>query len=645
MQTSQKNLRVLIVGKPNSGKSLLFNRLTGLRQKVANFSGVTVDIKTAPSDSGDILYTDYPGVYSLHPVTEDEKCVVDSFHQSLKEDQVSAVLCLLDATRLERSLIFGLQVQKAARQHNKAVVFALNMIDEITEHGLSIDVQQMSEELGSPVVAISAQKKQNLNHLKKVIHQILACPQDYLPKVPPKLDIFKKSKKVHKLFFSNQTQSQTQIQTQNQNIKKQAVNHKSHKRIKNIKRPKVTHQDVILKKQNRFDEFFLSRFGGGIFFVIIMAFLFQSIFTWATPAMDFVESSVAFLGHLTASILPKGILRDFTNDALFGGIGSFLVFVPQIFILTFIIGFLEDSGYLARAVVICHKPLSLVGLSGKSFVPFLSGHACAIPAIFAARNITSPKKRILTMLTIPLMACSARLPVYALFVAALIPPITYFGGLMGMQGLAFFALYVFGIITALLVSMLLSQTFYKHTTDIPFVVELPPYRFPSMLPLLRHSFYSAWSFMKKAGGIIFCTVVVIWVLGYFPSQDLETSWLAQIGKWIEPIFDPLGLDWKFSVAILTSFLAREVFVGTLGTLFNIQDTDENISALSDQIVAEVSLASGLSLLVFYAIALQCVSTVAILKKEFGSYKAPVLVFAFYGFLAYVFALITYQILI
>ncbi len=573
-----------------------------MKQKVANFSGVTVDIKTGYSN--DILYTDYPGVYSLHAVTEDEKFIVDSFYKSLKDENVSAILCLLDATRLERSLIFGLQVQLAAQEHNKAVIFALNMMDEIDAHGLSIDAEKLSKEVGSLVIPISAQTKQNINILKETIYKVLAKPKNYLP-IVSKSDIFKRSREIHGIFFS--------------------------------------HQESILKKQNRFDRLFLSRFTGGILFIAIMTFLFQSIFTWATPAMDFVESSVAFLGSYTSSILPDGILKDFINDALFGGIGSFLVFVPQIFILTFIIGFLEDSGYLARAVVICHKPLSLVGLSGKSFVPFLSSHACAIPAIFAARTIASPKKRFLTMLTIPLMACSARLPVYALFIAVLIPPVTYMG-IIGLQGLAFFALYVFGIVTALFVSTLLSQTVYKKTTDTPFVIELPPYRFPHLAPLLRHSFYSAWSFVKKAGGIICLTVVVIWILGYFPSQNLETSWLAQIGRWIEPVFRPLGLDWKFSVAILTSFLAREVFVGTLGTLFNIQDAQENVSVLSEQIGADLTMASGISLLVFYAIALQCVSTVAMLKKEFGSYTMPVFIFFFYGALAYVMAFITYQIL-
>ena len=595
--------KVLIVGKPNSGKSLLFNRLTGMKQKVANFSGVTVDIKTGYSD--DILYTDYPGVYSLHTVTEDEKFIVDAFYKSLKDEKVSTILCMLDATRLERSLIFGLQVQQAAYKHNKAVIFVLNMMDEIEAHGLSINTAGLSKELGSPVVPISAQTKQNLSSLKETIHRVLAHPKKYLP-VVSQSDIFNRSKDIHKTFFS--------------------------------------HQESILRKQNRLDSLFLSRFGGGILFIAIMIFLFQSIFTWATPAMNFVENAVAFLGNQTSSILPEGILKDFTNDALFGGIGSFLVFVPQIFILTFIIGFLEDSGYLSRAVVICHKPLSLVGLSGKSFIPFLSGHACAIPAIFAARTISSPKKRFLTMLTIPLMACSARLPVYALFIAVLIPPVTYAGGFIGLQGLTFFALYVFGIVTALLVSTLLSQTIYKKTTDTPFVIELPPYRFPHLAPLLRHSLYSSWSFIRKAGGIICLVVVVIWVLGYFPSQNLETSWLAQMGRWIEPIFQPLGLDWKFSVAILTSFLAREVFVGTLGTLFNIQDAQENVSVLSEQIGTELTMASGIALLIFYAIALQCVSTVAMLKKEFGSYSMPVFIFFFYGALAYVLAFIAYQIL-
>ena len=600
MKEATKNT-VLIVGKPNSGKSLLFNRLTGMKQKVANFSGVTVDIKTGYSN--DILYTDYPGVYSLNTVTEDEKFIVDSFYKALKDEKVSTILCMLDATRLERSLIFGLQVQLAAQKHNKAVIFALNMMDEIEAHNLSIDTKGLSKELGSPVIPISAQTKQNINILKETIHKVLASPKSYLP-ITSKSDIFKRSKNIHKTFFSQ--------------------------------------QESILKKQNWLDRLFLSRFGGGILFIAIMTFLFQSIFTWAAPAMDFVESSIAFLGSFVSSILPDGILKDFINDALFGGIGSFLVFVPQIFILTFIIGFLEDSGYLARAVVICHKPLSLVGLSGKSFIPFLSGHACAIPAIFAARTITSPKKRFLTMLTIPLMACSARLPVYALFVAVLIPPVTYLGGFIGLQGLTFFALYVFGIVTALFVSTLLSQTIYKKTTDTPFVVELPPYRFPHFIPLLRHSLYSAWSFIKKAGGIICLTVVVVWFLGYFPSQNLETSWLAQIGRWIEPIFQPLGLDWKFSVAILTSFLAREVFVGTLGTLFNI--AQEDVSALSEQIGADLTIASGIAILIFYAIALQCVSTVAILKKELGSYGMPVFIFFFYGILAYALALAAHQIL-
>ncbi|MCB0394264.1 MAG: ferrous iron transporter B, partial [Bdellovibrionales bacterium] len=331
-----------------------------------------------------------------------------------------------------------------------------------------------------------------------------------------------------------------------------------------------------------------------------------------------------------------------------GGFGSFLVFVPQIFVLTFIVGILEDSGYLARAAIICHRPLSWFGLSGKSFVPLLSGHACAIPAIMAARTIDSPKRRLLTQMVVPLMACSARLPVYSLFIAALIPSTTFLGGLIGYQGLAFFGIYAFSILVALIVSGITSKTLFKKESDSPFVLELPPYRLPHWKPLLTRALSSAWKFITKAGAIIFTVTMVIWFLGYFPDGDgsLSTSYLSVIGKFVSPIFEPLGVDWKFSVAILTSFLAREVFVGTLGTLFGIEGADEDVTGLSDQLTSSgFSLASGFALLVFYAIAMQCVSTLAVMKKEMGGYRYPLIALTLYSVLAYVLAVVTYKILV
>jgi ferrous iron transport protein B len=334
------------------------------------------------------------------------------------------------------------------------------------------------------------------------------------------------------------------------------------------------------------------------------------------------------------------------SGALFGGIGTFVVFVPQIFILTFILGILEDSGYLARIAIICHKPLRLFGLSGKSFIPYLSGHACAIPAIYAARMIESPKKKLITILTVPLISCSARLPVYSLLIVAFIPD-SYLWGWLSLRGFTFFALFILGYFVAFVVSGFLSFTMNTNKNDMPFVIELPSYRRPFLQPLLRRSLRSAWDFLSEAGPVIFVTTVVVWALGYFPNANgsLEGSWLESMAQWMEPLVRPLGLDWKFGVAILTSFVAREVFVGTLGTFYGIESADENVSGLAERLQqSQISTASGMALLVFYVVALQCVSTLAVIRKETGSNKIPVLLFIGYTLLAYVLAFVSYKIL-
>ena len=399
--------------------------------------------------------------------------------------------------------------------------------------------------------------------------------------------------------------------------------------------------DMLVRTQTRLDSFFLHSVTGGLAFFAIMYLLFQSIFTWSAPAMDAVESALSAMADLVVPLIGSHVARDFTSDALFSGIGAFLVFVPQIFVLTFVIGLLEDSGYMARAALICHKPLRLFGLTGKSFIPMLSGVACAIPGIYAARAIDSPRKRLLTYMAIPLMPCSARLPVYTLLIAAFIPSGTALGGLVGWQGLAMFCIYFFGMFTGLLVTGLISRTSKDHFTDLPFVLELPPYRIPGLGPILRNAWNRSKHFVTKAGKIIFTVTVVIWVLGYFPNYgtDLGTSWLGYLGRAVEPLFAPLGLDWRYAVAILTSFLAREVFVGTLGTIFGIEAADENMTPLVQQIQAsDLALGSGLALLVFFAIALQCVSTVAILSKESGSGALALKMFVGYLLLAYAAAL-------
>ena len=604
--------RIILVGKPNSGKTLLFNQLTGLKQKVANFPGVTVELKSGQFAGYQVV--DFPGAYSLHTLSKDEQIAVDKLHEALLDDNTALIVCNLDATRLESSLVFGLQVQRLAKQHNKALIFALNMIDELGRFGHHIDTDALSRQLGSPVYAISARTLEGIAEFKTALQQDAAAASA----IPELSDL--------------RPDAASDL--------KQARQLAAEHGIKDT---------VVLKNQNRIDSFMLNSVSGSVMFLLVMFFLFQSIFTFATPLMDAVENVIAFIAEILTEAIGPGVIHDFINDAVFGGLGSFLVFVPQIMVLTLIIGLLEDSGYLARAALICHRPLSYFGLSGRSFIPYLSAHACAIPAIMAARTIESPRKRLITMLTIPLMSCSARLPVYALLIAVFIPDIQYLGGLVNLQGIAFFALYFIGILTALMISLLLSRSekIEPTATDMPFILELPTYRLPHWKPLLQRVLQSGKHFIYRAGPVIFVVSVVIWVLSYFPAggDDLAHSYLGTIGHFIEPIFEPLGLDWRYGVAILLSFLAREVFVGALGTLFGVSNADENVAGLAENIQQDgLALGAGLGILLFYVVALQCVATVATLKAETGNNKLVIGVVVAYGLLAYLLAAITYNLI-
>lgn len=604
--------RVLLIGSPNSGKSLLFNRLTGLSQKVANFPGITVDVASGKLQGlRDVDLVDLPGTYSLKAISAEEKVAVAQFEKALEDVEVEHVLCVIDATRLEKSLFFTLQVIRECERHGKPVTVLANMIDVLEANDLSIDLLALEAAIYTRVLPISARSGKGLAEISE---QISATRLKETPLQRPHL-----------------------TDTPDELLRGTA--HQLAQRL-------GPRGDVMVRTQNRLDGFFLHSLTGGVAFFGIMYLLFQSIFTWSTPAMDAIESSLAWIADAIVPLIGNSIIRDFTADALFSGIGAFLVFVPQIFVLTFVIGLLEDSGYMARATLICHKPLRFFGLTGKSFVPMLSGVACAIPGIYAARAVDSPRQRLLTYMAIPLMPCSARLPVYALLIAAFIPSHTFLGGLIGWQGLAMFGIYFFGMLTALIVTGLLSRVRKEQFDDLPFVLELPPYRLPGIKPLLRNAFNRARHFVVKAGKIIFVVTLVVWVLGYFPNYgaDLGQSWLGNLGRIIEPLFAPLGLDWRYGVAILTSFLAREVFVGTLGTIFGIEGAEENMVPLVEQIQSsDLTVASGLALLVFFAIALQCVSTLAVLAKESRSNSLPLKMFAAYFVLAYAAAFAVYQV--
>ena len=603
--------RIILIGSPNSGKSLLFNRLTGLSQKVANFPGITVDVGSGKLQAlPDKVLVDFPGTYSLQAISAEEEVAVDYFERALEDPEVEQVLCVIDATRLEKSLLFTLQVIRDCERNGKKVTVLANMMDVLENHGLSLDVEGISAALHTRVLPISARSGKGI---AEVIHE-LAAPLDERREARAHLvdtpDVILRGE-AHKLAHRYGPEG-----------------------------------DVLVRSQNRLDSFFLHSFTGGISFFLIMYLLFQSIFTMAAPVMDAVEGSLALMADALVPLLGNQMVKDFTSDALFGGIGAFLVFVPQIFVLTFVIGLLEDSGYMARAALICHKPLRMFGLTGKSFIPMLSGVACAIPAIYAARAIDSPRKRLLTYIAIPLMPCSARLPVYTLLIAAFIPAGTALGGLVGWQGLAMFGIYFFGMTMGLLVTGLISRISKDRYTDVPFVLELPPYRLPGIKPIVRNAWNRSKHFVTKAGKIIFTVTVLIWVLGYFPNYgaDLGQSWLGHLGHVIEPVFSPLGLDWRYGVAIFTSFAAREVFVGTLGTIFGIEGADENLVPLVEHIQgSDLALGSGLALLVFFAISLQCVSTLAILAKESASRSLTLKMFLGYFSLAYVAALLVYQV--
>ena len=603
--------KIILVGSPNSGKSLLFNRLTGLHHKVANFPGITVDVGMGSMRAlPEVQLVDFPGTYSLQAISSEEKIAVEQFERALDDPEVEQVLCVIDATRLEKSLYFTLQVIRDCERHGKRVTVLANMIDVLDSHQLSLDVGALSEALYTPVLPISAR---NGKGMEAVTEQLKANRASGPPQP-----------RAHLLDSPDTLLRGTAHQ---------------------LSRRYGPKGDILIRTQTRLDSFFLHSFTGGVSFFAIMYLLFQSIFTWSAPAMDAIESLLAASADIVVPMVGIPMAQDFISDALFGGIGAFLVFVPQIFVLTFVIGLLEDSGYMARAALICHKPLRLFGLTGKSFIPMLSGVACAIPGIYAARAIDSPKKRLLTYMAIPLMPCSARLPVYTLLIAAFIPSGTALGGLVGWQGLAMFAIYFFGMFCGLLVTGLVSRARKDHFNDLPFVLELPPYRLPSPGPLLRNAWNRSKHFVTKAGKIIFTVTLVIWILGYFPNRgvDLGTSWLGVLGHWIEPLFAPLGLDWRYGVAILTSFAAREVFVGTLGTIFGIASADENMVPLVQHIQdSDLSVGSGLALLVFFAIALQCVSTIAILAKESGSSTLGLKMFGAYFAFAYLAALLTYH---
>ena len=603
---------VLLVGNPNSGKSLLFSRLTGIAQKVANYPGVTTEVRSG--HAGGLVIHDYPGIYSLEPLTLDERVAIERLEKALADATTKAIVCVLDATRLERSLYLLVELLPRARAVHVPVIAAVNIIDELVGPSARLDLPGLSNALGCHCIGVSAKTGQGLEELRSTLHHLdREAPWGERCAVPGSIEERKRLAR----------------------------------RLSRAYGPK---DDVLLKSQERLDRVLLSTSFGLPIFAVVMAVLFQAIFTWAQPLMTLVKDGVAATGTFVGGLLPAGIAHDFVRDGVFAGLGAFLTFIPQIFILFLIIGALEDSGYLARAAVMLHRPLGWFGLSGRSFLPLLSGHACAIPAMMAARTIESPRRRLITVMVIPFTSCSARLPIYALLIGGFIPARAIIPGLLGLQGVVFAGIYAFGIVNALLAAAVLDRLTRRRSpggklADAPFVIELPPYRVPAVRPIVFAAASRSWSFVQRAAPVIFAVVVAVWALGYFPhgSGQLERSWLAAIGRFFEPVFRPMGADWKSGVGILTSFVAREVFVGTMGTLNGLEDAGTHLGQLSTHLqLGGMGLAAALALLVFYALSLQCASTLAVMRKETGTAKAPVFALVSMGTLAYLGAVVTFH---
>jgi len=591
--------KLYLLGHANTGKTSVFNIITDSNNKVANYHGATTRLskKTMTMHPEYEVY-DLPGTYSLTGNSEDESLTLETLKNS---DEDSSLIFVIDAVNL-KSHIGNLKTFLAKFSELKRdVVLVINMLDEISDSEAEENLQKLKSKLKIPVHYISARQHTNFEELILTLADSKNRTPSPLSTIADRLALFSKDD------FTR------------------------------------TVSPVSIKRMYTLDKYFISPFLGLIIFIVIMTVLFQAIFTWSAPFMDGIESLFIFLSEITTPLISNIYLKSFVEDAFWGGLGAFLVFTPQIFFLSFIIKTFEETGYLARASILCHRFLVFFGLSGESFIPILTSHACAIPGAYAARHIKSKRTRILTLLTLPLTLCSARLPVYALLITLLIPNTTLLFGLVGARGLMLFGLYLFGLMLTVFVSLVLHKTTFRKSTRPILAVELPRYQIPNFKLCFKNSLKTTYDFIRDAGFVIFATNVVIWLLASFPNGpgNLNSSFLARIGKFLAPLTAPIGLDWPETIALITSFLARETFVSTLGTLFG-TDSDE-ILPLSELMAAQnYSVASALSLIVFFAIALQCVSTLAVLKKELP--KKNTVYFLFFGYLAFAYtaSFVTYR---
>lgn len=592
---------IALVGPPNSGKTTLFNRLTGLRQKVANYPGVTVDYHvgqmTLNSKILDIV--DLPGVYSLTPRSEDEQVTHNILHgQTDGMRKPDAVLLILDATNLSRHLMLAAPILAMGLP----TLILLNMADELQRRGGDVDTEALANQLGAPVARISAAKGEGLETIRGFLAGTVALPR------PVELPIL-------------------------QNVPACRQWAGSMSRAAGYQSPSAP----IWTK--RLDALFLHPIAGPLVFLVVMLLVFQSIFVLAQPLMDGVETLISSSGELVRGLLPNVWLQSLVVDGVWSGVGSVVVFLPQILILFAFIGILEDSGYLARAAVISDRTMTRVGLQGKSFIPLLSAYACAIPAIMATRTIESKRDRLATILIAPFMTCSARLPVYTLIIAAFLPERDVLGKFLGIRALTLMGLYLLGFLAAVATAWVLQSSVLKAKRQ-PFVMELPPYRWPTLRSIGLRLLDRSKVFLRRAGTVILAVSIGLWALASLPLVDghappIEDSLAGTLGRTVEPVIKPLGFDWRIGIGLITSLAAREVIIGTLGTIYGIEGGDESNVGLQEALRQNLDLPGAIALLVFFAFAMQCLSTLVVVRRETGGWKYPAYQFGYMTTLAFV----------
>lgn len=703
---SNSRFHIALVGNPNSGKSSLFNVLTGLNQKVGNFPGVTVDKKTGvctlePGFTVNVI--DLPGTYSLYPRRADEWVSYKVLMNVDKSVNPDMVVLVADASNLKRNLLFCSQIIDL----KLPVVVALTMTDLAAKKGIKIDLEELERELGVPVVSINPRKNKGIPQLKKVIIQTArqqhkASAHDFInikslaenavtdvQKIMPALSVYAS---VHYLINHENFPLSAEVQDKVENIEtKNNFNPtrlqaeeilQRYSRIRQIMQQSVVEEDPLQRKlfTERLDNLLLHRTWGYLILLTVLFLLFQSIFWLAEYPMNAIEWTFAHVSGWLGTVLPSAWWSDLIINGFIAGLSGILVFVPQIMILFGLVTILEDTGYMARISFLSDKLMRKVGLNGKSVMPMISGFACAVPAIMSARNIENRKERLLTILVTPLMSCSARLPVYTILISLVIPN-KYFLGILSLQGLVMMGLYLLGIVMALIVSYVF-KWIIKIKERSFFILELPAYRSPRWKNVGVTMIEKAKIFVRDAGKVIMVISLLLWFLSsYGPSakmrnvsekyskleqrpgadkttlereyrsEKLQNSFAGLLGRTIEPAITPLGYDWKIGISLITSIAAREVFVGTMATLYSVEEDNENTSLrqkMNNAVRADgtkvYTLASGVSLMVFYVLAMQCMSTLAVVKRETKSWKWPVIQLFYMTFLAYVMALLAYQLL-